>query len=118
MKKMTKADYFRQILATYPLSADEKAFIERELELLTKKNASKSDKPTANQLANETLKEAIYDGMEPNRLYTVTEIWKTIPELAEKVDSNQKVAALVRQMIPELITRTEVKGKAYFQANK
>lgn len=112
--RMTKADYFAQILSTYPLTDDERAFIEKEMELLARKNASKSDKPTANQIANEALKDAIYDGMEYGKQYTPTELWKTIPELTEKVDSNQKVTALLRQMMPDRVVRTEVKGKAYF----
>ena len=39
VKKMTKADYFKQIMANYPLAEDEKSFVEHELELLAKKNS-------------------------------------------------------------------------------
>lgn len=46
VKKMTKADYFKQIMASYPLTEDEKAFVEHELELLAKKNSAEK-KPTA-----------------------------------------------------------------------
>ena len=112
MKKMTKRDYFTAILEKYPLTADEKAFVEHELELLAKKNAS-DRKPTAQQTANEGIKTAILDGMTSGRFYTVTEIQKEIPECAEL--SNQRVSALLRQMKDDkVIVRTEDKRKAYF----
>ena len=110
-KKMTKRDYFTAILSKYDLTADEKAFVEHELELLEKKNSSEK-KPTAQQVANEGIKAAIVAGMTPNRLYTVTEIQKEIAECAEM--SNQKISALLRQMVGNEIVRTEDKRKAYF----
>ena len=109
--KMTKRDYFNAILSKYPLTDAEKAFVEHELELLEKKNSSEK-KPTAQQVANEGIKAAIVAGMTPNRLYTITEIQKEIPECAEL--SNQRVSALIRQMIGNEIVRTEDKRKAYF----
>ena len=109
--KMTKRDYFTAILSKYPLTDAEKAFVEHELELLEKKNSSEK-KPTAQQVANEGIKAAIVAGMSPNRLYTVTEIQKEIPECAEL--SNQRVSAILRQMIGVSINRTEDKRKAYF----
>ena len=109
--KMTKRDYFKAIMEKYPLTDAEKAFVEHELELLAKKNSA-DKKPTAQQVANDGIKQAILDGMTPNRLYTVTEIQKEIPECAEL--SNQRVSALLRQMIGAEIVRTEDKRKAYF----
>ena len=110
-KKMTKRDYFTAILSKYPLTDAEKAFVEHELELLEKKNSSEK-KPTAQQVANEGIKAAIVAGMTVNRLYTVTEIQKEIPECAEL--SNQRISALLRQMVGKEIVRTEDKRKAYF----
>ena len=109
--KMTKRDYFTAILTKYPLTDAEKAFVEHELELLAKKNSAEK-KPTAQQVANDGIKAAIVAGMAPNRLYTVTEIQKEIPECAEL--SNQRISALLRQMIGNEIVRTEDKRKAYF----
>lgn len=109
--KMTKRDYFNAILSKYPLTDAEKAFVEHELELLEKKNSSEK-KPTAQQVVNEGIKAAIVAGMTPNRLYTITEIQKEIPECAEL--SNQRVSALIRQMVGNEIVRTEDKRKAYF----
>jgi len=115
-KKMTKKDYFAIIRAAYPATADNYdeviAFIDHEVELLNRKNSAEK-KPTAQQTANEGIKTAIAEGMEPNRLYTVTEIQKEIPECAEL--SNQRVSALLRQMKDDgIVVRTEDKRKAYF----
>ena len=111
--KMTKRDYFTAILTKYPLTDDEKAFVEHELELLTKKNSS-DKKPTAQQVANDGIKTAIADGMTANRLYTVTELIKEIPECAEL--TNQRVSALLRQMIADgTVVKTVDKRKSYFQ---
>ena len=111
--KMTKRDYFTAILTKYPLTHDEKAFVEHELELLTKKNSA-DKKPTAQQVANDGIKTAIADGMTANRLYTVTELIKEIPECAEL--TNQRVSALLRQMIADgTVVKTVDKRKSYFQ---
>ena len=111
MTKMTKRDYFNQILSKYPLTVDEKAFIDHELELLERKNASGGAKaPTATQKANADLKVAILDSMDIGVRYTITELGKLIG-----VESNQKVSALVRQLkMDNLVIRSEEKGKAYF----
>lgn len=112
-KKMTKVEYFKQIKANYPLTEDEVKFIDHEIELLSKKNSAEK-KPTAQQTANEAIKTAIVEGMERNRLYTVTEVIKSIPECADM--TNQRVSALLRQLVEAgLVKRTEDKRKAYFQ---
>ena len=111
-KKMTKADYFRQIMANYELTSDEVAFIEHELELLAKKNSAEK-KPTAVQVANEGIKEAILDAMEDGKKYTITDLMKEVDACAEL--SNQRVSALVRQLVTDgSVERTEEKRKAYF----
>ena len=111
-KKMTKVDYFKQIKAKYALTEDEVKFVDHEIELLTKKNSAEK-KPTAQQTANEGIKTAIVEGMEPNRLYTVTEIIKSIPEYADM--TNQRVSALLRQLVEGgKVKRIEDNRKAYF----
>ena len=111
MEKMTKRDYFNRILS-YAHDED-KEFLLHELELLAKKNERKSDKPTKNQVANAELMDIIYNAMENGKSYTVTEIHKAIPALAEF--SGNKVSALVRGLkLDGRVVRTEIKGKAYF----
>ena len=117
-KKLTKRDYFNALYTHFQetgrdcgtISADSMMeFLEREIELIEKKNASK--KPTAQQSANEGIKEAILEGLVERM--TITEMQKSISELAEL--SNQRISALVRQMVDAgTIIRTEDKRKAYF----
>ena len=113
-KKITKRDRFNALLnmAEVKANPDMVAFIEHELELLAKKNSA-NKKPTAQQTANEAIKSAIVEAMEANRLYTVTEIQKSVDECAEL--SNQRVSALLRQLKEDgVVVRTEDKRKAYF----
>ena len=111
-KKMTKRDYFNQLKEKYPLTKDEIHFIDHEIELLDKKNSGEK-KSTPQQKANEVLKEAILKNIKSNVQYTITAIIKTVPECAEL--TNQKVSAVVRQMVEKgSLIRTEEKGKAYF----
>mgnify|MGYP002517294062 FL=1 len=112
VKKMTKREMFEMIKANHNLSADEIAFIDHELELLAKKNSAEK-KPTAVQVANEGIKADILDGMEIGKKYTITDLMKEIPACAEL--SNQRVSALVRQLVADgSVERTEEKRKAYF----
>ena len=114
-KKMTKREMFELIKGKYPLTAEEVAFIDHEIELLTKKNSA-DKKPTAQQEANATIKSAIQTVMEanPNQLFTVSELMKKVPGLPEDM-TNQRMSALVRQMVEAgLVKRTEEKRKAYF----
>jgi hypothetical protein len=112
VKKMTKREMYEMIKANHNLSADEIAFIDHELELLAKKNSAEK-KPTAVQVANEGIKADILDGMEIGKKYTITDLMKTIPACAEL--SNQRVSALVRQLVTDgAVERTEEKRKAYF----
>lgn len=114
-KKMTKKDYFDALLNIPEVGTNEElvAFIEHEIDLL--ENKGKGDKkPTATQIANNEIKEAILNGMEEKVLYTITDLQKKIPECEEL--SNQKVNALVHLLITEKrVERIEEKRKAYFR---
>lgn len=112
-KKMTQKDYFNQILALPDLPAEIEEFVKGRIEALDKKAGKSAGKPTATQVANEGIKSAIVEGMTPNMTYTITDLIKSIPACAEL--TNQKVSALVRQLIADnVVVRTEDKGKAYF----
>lgn len=114
-KKMTKAQMFKQISENYPLTEAEQAFIAHELELLAKKNSAEK-KPTAQQVANAGVAEAIVAMMcaDPNRLFSITELIKECPACAEL--TNQRVSAIVRGLIGSKVERIEEKRKAYFRA--
>lgn len=116
-KKMTKKDRFNQLLELEAVKANAElvVFIEHEIELLENKNKSKTGekKPTATQIENEKLKDAIVEFMKPNNLYTISEMIKKIPECAEL--SNQKMSALLRQLVEEnLVAKVEEKRKIYW----
>ena len=112
--KLTKAQKFAMLkeipaVASNPLLVE---FIDHEIELLARKNSGEK-KPTATQVANAALKVAIVEGMEPARLYTVTELIKEIPAVAGL--TNQKVSPLVNQLVDEgKLTKTVDKRRSYF----
>lgn len=114
-KKMTKRDYFNELLEIAEVK-DNKAmvdFINHELELLEKKNSSKSNSMTKEQKANEDLKDQIVEEMEQGKKYTVSDMQKEL--LCCKELSNQKISALIRQLVNEgVVKRVEEKRKAYF----
>jgi flavorubredoxin len=121
-KKMTKKDYFNALLNIPEVgtNAELVAFIEHELELLERKSEKKANgekKLTATQIENEKLKEIILEFMEPNTLYSIAELQKKVSELSDL--SNQKIASLLRQMLPENgtgeLVRVEDKRKVYYK---
>jgi predicted transcriptional regulator len=113
-KKMTKMEKFA-VLAKLPAVQESpmlSEFVAHEMELLSKKNSAEK-KPTAQQTANAGIQTAILENMEVNRLYTITELIKSVPECADL--TNQRVSALVRQLVDAgKVVRTEDKRKAYF----
>ena len=115
-KKVTKREKFEMLKAMSEVQSNPMLmeFIDHELELLAKKNASEK-KPTAQQVANEGLKAVIVEVLTENGgLMTITDIQKASAELAEL--SNQRISALVRQMVGISVERVEDKRKAYFKA--
>lgn len=97
---------------TIPYTADMAIeLIDHEIELLTKKNTP--GKPTKVQQENAKLTEAVYEGMEMGKPYTVTEIIKSVPAVAGMNIS--KVRPLLTPLMEaEKVKREEVKGKAIF----
>jgi DNA-binding transcriptional regulator GbsR (MarR family) len=86
---------------------------------LAKKNSAEK-KPTAQQVANDGIKTAVLATManDPNRLFTITELLKAVPNLPEDMSLN-RMSALVRQLKDAgKVIRTEDKRKAYFSLAK
>ena len=116
VKKLTKRDRFEALLKMSEVQAnpDMVAFIGHEIELLAKKNAG-DKKPTAKQMENDAVKQVILDEMtaNPDKLYTVTELIKNVDGLGDL--TNQRVSALLRQMIDAgAVVKTVDKRKSYF----
>lgn len=113
VRKPTKREMFTELLNMPGLSQAQIDFINHEIELLNKKNSG-DKKPTATQIANEALKTAIFEGMEINRLYTVTEVIKEVPACASL--NNQKISPLMNQMVEAgLLKKSTEKRRSYFQ---
>lgn len=87
-------------------------FVEHEIELVRNKNTRKNGKPTANQLANVELMNRIYDTMEEDKRYRVSEIGKF--DFLTDYTIN-KVNALVRGLkLDGRVVKTEEKSVSYF----
>ena len=135
MKKLTKKDYFNTLSAFISNSEEEVIgiakeqeitaemmvdFLAKELEHLAKKNAGSGNrKLTPQQEANEKIKMAILENMENEKGYTITEMM-TFPEIAEIEPpvSNQRISALVRQMLDESEELSEESKPIYKKVEK
>ena len=93
--KITKKEMFTMIKAQVKDNAEMVAFIDHEIELLDKKASNK--KATKTQEANVGIKSTILAVLEGGKSMTITEMQGASAELGEL--SNQKVSALVRQLV-------------------
>ena len=93
--KITKKEMFTMIKAQVKDNAEMVAFIDHEIELLDKKSFNK--KATKTQKANVGIKSTILAILEGAKPMTVTEMQGASAELGKL--SNQKVSALVRQLV-------------------
>lgn len=117
-KKLTKKDKFFMLLELDDVQKNPilKEFCGSEIELLNRKNSSR--KTNKNSEKNEFLKAEMMKAFtkEPERLFTATEIWKTLPNWSDY--SNQKISALLKQLKEEgKIKKIEDKKKSLFQLN-
>lgn len=123
-RRPTKRAMFNTLLAIPEVAqnSDLVAFINNELDLLAKKSAGTDRKPTVKQTANEGYKLNIIEYLTPengeeDKMATVTELWKNVPELAnDDTMSNQRISAILRQMIEDgKVERVVEKRVAYFK---
>ena len=113
--KKTVVEMYKEILAIPSLTDEQKAFIEKRIEITEKKNANRGEaKPTKTQLENEGIKTVILSTLAGvGRSTTISDLMKSNAELAGY--SNQKISALLTQLLTaKAVVRTEVKGKAYY----
>ena len=112
-KKLTKKDHFAALLTLAEVQENQTLvdFINHELELLSKKNTA-DRKPTAAQKENEGIKAIILAALTTTPT-SISDLQKKDAALAEI--SNQKISALLRQLIIDnKVVRTEDKKKALF----
>ena len=109
---MTKKEMFAEIRKVVADNAEMVAFIDHEIELLNRKSGSPR-KPTKTQVENDGFKADILAALaEADAPVTIKELCEVCGSIADL--SNQRVSALVRQMVGVTIDRTEDKRKAYF----
>jgi len=115
--KMTQKDFYKEIITLAQANGREDIvkFCEGRIEVLAKKSGNR--KPTKTQAENESLKGLVRNALATLGKATVTEVQKADEVLSEL--SNQKVTALLRQMIEvgEVVKETD-KKKSYFSLVK
>ena len=114
MTKMTQKNAIAYVLDNCAVPDEVREKLEAMKAQLEKRSAKTGErKPTKTQIANEGFKETILANMEPDRLYTVSELAKEIP-FGEEL-SGQRVSALMKKLKDAgKVIRTEEKRKAYF----
>ena len=112
MEKMTNVKALNYVLANCELTAEVREKVEKMKAQFEKKNSAEK-KPTANQVANKAIVDGILAEMEEGKLYTITDMIKSLPSCADL--TNQKVSALIKPLLGISIERVEDKRKAFFR---
>lgn len=116
--KKTVVQMYEEILAIPALTAEQKAFIEKRIEITQKKNASgKNGELTPKQkekLAGvEANKAQVLSAMEQNVQYTPTDLLKLVNSPA--IPSTQKLTPLLTSLAEEnKVVKTTVKGRTVY----
>ena len=115
-KRVTKKEYFGMVREIVEASGVENkedilAFVDREVELLSKRKNGE----TKAQKENVELMEVVYNKLaEMARPATATEIFNELRD-NEAITSNQKVSALLKKLVDEeRVVKTADKKKSYF----
>lgn len=118
-KKMTIAEMFTAMMEKYPLTDEEREFLEGRIAQATRKSGGEK-KPTAKQLANITVADKVYEFMAntPDTQYTVSELLKVCPAFVEIEGCSASYANAIIKKLKDSgrVVRTEIKGRAYFKA--
>lgn len=111
--KIVKRDNINSLLTRTDLTDNERAYLENELALLNRKNASVKVSPEEVALKN-AQRTAILDYMEEGTNYSVTEICTHVD--ACKGLSNSYVTSLLRTLVMDgMVTNVKEKGKSYYK---
>jgi len=112
-KKITKREVINMMMAEEVVKANSTymAYLKHEIELLDKKSANR--KPTKTQKENEVIKDTIAEVLKTSdKAMTSTEILTALQDYEGiKIFSQQKVTALVKQMIEEGRVVKNIDGK-------
>lgn len=113
-EKMTNRKALEYVKNNFDLPTEVAEKVDGMIAQLVKKNSA-DRKPTAQQVANEGIKETIVAVLTANgEPMTVTDIIKADPDLSEL--TNQKVSALLRPLVEGgKVVKVIDKRKSYFQ---
>ena len=114
--KKTVVEMYEEILAIEGLTDEQKAFIEKRIEITKKKNANRGEnaEPTAKQKENEGIKATILTELaKVAKPTTITDFIKGSEPLSGY--SNQKISSLMGQLLTDnKVVRVVEKGKSYY----
>ena len=117
MEKMTKKDYFKELEqvvsnAKVENEAELLDFINRQVELLSKKSSVK----TKAQKENEVIVEKVYEALVSIAMAVTVSELQADEEMAEY--SNQKLSALLKKLVDtNRVVKTIDKKKSYFSVD-
>lgn len=120
-KKITYAQALNTVLnnENIVLASDVREKLEALLASVSKKSGEKKD--TAQQVENATMVERIYQEMEANRTYSIAELIKELPVVAdfnanhENDMSMQRMANLLRTLVEDgRVIKTTEKRRVYY----
>jgi hypothetical protein len=112
-QKKTQKEMYTELLAICQTD-EQKEFVKKKISQLENKSATK--KQTESQKRNLELAESVYEYMEENKMYTITDLMKEVPAFQE-VDplSNQFATNIVKILKDDgRVTRVVDKGRAKF----
>lgn len=118
MKKLTNVMAIEMVLGMKEVQGNTELVEKLETMKAQFNKKNKSDgKPTKNQIANNCIKETLITVLEKyNEPKAIKELQSENPEIGIEKYSNQKISALMRQLISEnTVKRTEIKRTAHFE---
>ena len=115
--KKTVVQMYEGILANYPLTDEDKAFIEKRIEITKNKNANRSTEPTPKQkekMAQDAiLRDAVVAVMVAGETHTPTDLVKLVDNPA--IPNTQKLTPLLTALVESgVLTKATVKGRSVY----
>lgn len=122
-KKKTVVEMYEGILKNYPLNAEDKAFIEKRIEITKKKNESaKNGEPTPKEkekMAEQARIEGlIATAMEQGKAYTPTDLLKVVEGLPAEYSTQKITPRLTAMVADNRLTKAVVKGRTVYSLPK
>ena len=112
-QKKTQKEMFNELLAICQTD-EQREFVEKKISQLENKSATK--KQTESQKRNLELAEAVYEYMEEDKLYTITNLMKEVPKFQEIDPLSNQFATNIVKILKDSgrVTRMIDKGRAKF----